>query len=480
MMAETTELMNDSYRARYNKLFVKKQARAFKIGEHEFTGGYVPETKLVSELPEDAGWESIVMGELSNEKLLSDKPDGQDLQSIIDHTRNRLRLFARWGHVAPAFNNFVKFVQREDVGNAIGSRAQQYIRGWLRDYHTPATDSAGLMHALMSATTTTVLGIRLPQALLQLSGIIPAMGLIGRGGIRYMTSALGRTLLAGGFHQVKYAQTGKSAYMKARYSDPVKTLFGVSKAEMQINKTLGKFQKLAMSWISYMDAVVANATWEASYRMALDNGMSEIEAIEKADQNVRLSQTDAMTVSRARAMKSDWARIITPFSTYMMGMQSVVRGRIAEKDFYGALSFAMAYVTISTMFEAMLKEIPMPWEPEDDENYVEKVIKRWYNDTVSTAGTTLYPIAGIGSYTTESFAQAVEKLLNPDEPTLIDMYGMGSLSALNYAKQFPDAFRYGMIGIFNGDEDAQRKAIANFVGWFNAGGKRMVKDLMED
>lgn len=479
MMAETTDIMNDSYRQRYNKLFVKKQPRAFKIGEYEFTGGYVPETKLVSELPDDAGWESILMGELSNEKLLSDKPDGQDLQSIVDNTRSRLRLFARWGHVAPAFNNLVRFVQREDVGAAIGSRAQNYIRGWLRDYHTPAGDSAGLMHALMSATTTTVLGLRLPQALLQLSGVIPAMGLLGRGGIRYVTAALGRTLTQGGAHQVAQARK-KSAYMNARYSDPVKTLFGVSKTEAKISETMGKFQKVAMSLISYMDAIVANTTWEASYRMSLDNGLSEIEAREKADQDVRLSQTDALTVSRARAMKTDWARIITTFSTYMMGMQSVVRGRIAEKEFYGAATFAMAYITISTMFEAMLKEIPMPWEPDDDENYLEKIKKRWYNDSVSTLGSTLYPIAGIGSYTTESFAQGLEKVINPDEPTLIDMYGMGSLSALNYAKQYPDAFRYGLIGIFNGDEDAQRKAVANFVGWFSAGGKRMVKDMMED
>ena len=479
MMAETTDVMNTSYRKRYNKLFVKKQPRAFKIGEYEFTGGYVPETKLVSELPDDAGWESILMGELSNEKLINDKPDGKDLQSIVDNTRSRLRLFSRWGYVAPEFNNFVRFVQREDVGAAIGSRAQNYIRGWLRDYHTPAGDSAGLMHALMSATSTTVLGLRLPQALLQLSGVIPAMGLLGRGGVRYVTAALGRTLVNGGVHQVASAMN-KSDYMKARYSDPVKTLFGVSKAEMQISKTIGKFQKVAMSMISYMDAIVSNATWDASYRMAIDNGLTHKEAVEKADQNVRLSQTDAMTVSRSRAMKSDWARIITPFSTYMMGMQSVVRGRIAEREFYGAATFALSYITISTMFEAMLKEIPMPWEPEDDENYLEKIIKRWYNDSVSTAGSTLYPIAGIGSYATESFAEGLEKVINPDEPALIDMYGMGSLSALNYAKQYPDALRYGMIGIFNGDEDAQRKAIANFVGWFSAGGKRMVKDLMED
>lgn len=479
MMAETTDIMNDSYRKRYNKLFVKKQPRAFKIGDYEFTGGYVPETKLVSELPDDAGWESIVMGELSNEKLLSDKPDGQDLQSIVDHTRSRLRLFARWGHVAPAFNNLVKFAQREDVGLAIGTRAQGYIKGWLRDYHTPAGDSAGLMHALMSATTTTVLGIRFPQALLQLSGFIPAMGILGRGGIRYMVSAIGHTFATGGFHQVAAARD-KSEYMKARYSDPVKTLFGVSKAEVHINKAFDKYQKFAMSIISYMDAVVANATWTASYRMAIDDGLSEIEAREKADQNVRLSQTDALSVSRSRAMKSDWARIITPFSTYMMGMQSVVRGRIAEKEYYGAFTFAISYIAVSTFFEAMLKEIPYPWEEDDDKNYIEKVLLRWYNDTVSTAGSTLYPIANLGSYATETFAQSVEKLIDPDEKTWIDMYGYGSLAALSYAKQYPDAVKYGMIGVFNGDEDAQRKAIANFVGWFSAGGKRMVKDLMEE
>lgn len=480
LMAKTTDIMNDSYRARYNKLFVKKQPRAFKIGEYEFTGGYVPETKLVTELADTDGWESIIMGELSNEKLVSDKPDGKDLQSIIDNTRSRLRLFARWGHVAPTFNNFVRFVQREDVGNVIGSRAQAYIKRWLRDYHTPAGDSAGLMHALMSATTTTVLGIRLPQALLQLSGLIPAMGVLGRGGMRYVTSALGRTLRTGGIHQVALAQTGKSDYMKARYSDPVKTLFGVSKTEMQISKTIGKFQKLAMSMIAYMDAVVSNATWEASYTMSKDNGLSEKEAIEKADQDVRLSQTDSLTVSRSRAMKTDWARIITPFSTYMMGMQSVVRGKIAEKDFYGAFTFALSFIAISTFFEAMLKEMPMPWEPDDDENYIEKVIKRWYNDTVSTAGSTIYPIASIGSYGAEKLAQTVEKVLHPDEPTLIDLYGIGTLSAISYYKQFPDAVGYGITGLFNGDEDAQRKAIANFVGWFSAGGKRMVKDMMEE
>lgn len=480
MMSETTELMNDSYRKRYNKLFVKKEPRAFKIGNYEFTGGYVSEAKLVSELREDAGWESILMGELSSEKLLNDTPDGRDLQSIVDNTRGRLRLFARWGHVAPAFNNFVRFVQREDVGAVIGSRAQNYIKGWLRDYHTPAGDSAGLMHALMAATTTTVLGVRLPQALLQLSGLIPAMGILGRGGLRYMVSALGRSLANGGANQVAYARSLPSDYMKARYADPTKTLFGVSKTEAHISQTVDKFQKFAMAGISYIDAIVANATWEASYRMARDNGLTHQEAIESADQNVRLSQTDALTISRSRAMKSDWARIITPFSTYMMGMQSVVRGRIAEKEFYGAFGFALSYIVGSTIFEAALKEIPMPWEDEDEKDYVERILERWYNDAISTAGSTLYPIAGLGSDAAKSFAWATEKILFPDEQTVIDMWGGGSLAALSYAKQYPDAMRYGLVGIFNGDEDAQRKAIANFVGWFSAGGKRMVKDMMED
>ena len=480
MMAETSDLMNDSYRKRYNKLFVKKEARAFNIDGHEFTGGYVPESKLVSALPENSQWESIVMGELANEKLLNDSPDGRDLLSIVDNTRSRLKLFARWGHVAPEFNNFVRFVQREDVGAVIGSRAQNYIKGWLRDYHTPAGDSAGLMHALMAATTTGVLGMRLPQALLQLSGFIPSMGLLGRGGIRYMFGSIGRALSEGGLtHQIQTAQN-KSDYMKARYADPVKTLFGVSKAEMQISKAVGVFQKVAMSMITYMDAIVANATWDASYRMAIDDGLTQNQAREKADQNVRLSQTDALTISRSRAMKSDWARIITPFSTYMMGMQSVVRGRIAEKDYLGALSFFISYTVVSTMVEAMMKEIPMPWDKDDDKDYLEKIKERWYNDAIGTLGSTLYPIAGLGQDFAKSFAWATEKILSPEEKPTIDMWAGGSIAALSYAKQYPDAMRYGLVGLFNGDEDAQRKAILNFVGWFSSGGKKLIKDVTED
>ena len=481
LMSETSDLMNDSYRKRYNKLFVKKQPRAFKIGQYEFTGGYVPESKLVAALPENTQWESIVMGELGNEKLINDKPDGKDLLSIVDNTRSRLKLFARWGHVAPEFNNFVRFVQRDDVGAIIGSRAQNYIKGWLRDYHTPAGDSAGLMHALMAATTTGVLGLRLPQALLQLSGFIPAMGLLGRGGMRYMFGSMGRIFAGGITNQVERARSNKrSDYMQARYADPVKTLFGVSKAEMQISKAIGKFQKFAMSMISYMDAIVANTTWDASYRMALDDGLTEKEAAEKADQNVRLSQTDALSISRSRAMKSDWARIITPFSTYMMGMQSVVRGRIAENEYMGALAFFISYTVASTMVEAMMKEIPMPWEDEDDEKYVERFLKRWYNDGISTGGSTLYPIAGLGSDFAKGFAWAVESIINPEEKPATDMWSGGSVAALTYAKQYRDAMRYGMVGIFNGDEDAQRKAIANFVGWFSSGGKKIVKDVLED
>lgn len=479
LYAETTEVMNKSFMKRFNQLFVKKEHRKFTINGIEFEGGYVPENKGNVTLPENPDYHSIQMAMLGSEKLLVKEADGE-VRSIVDNTDSRLYLFARWGYAAAEYNNVCKFLENETLQARLGDRGNRFIYDWLKGYQTPQTDASGMIRPLMTATSMSALGFRLSTALMQLSGFIPASQVVG---MRWMVRAIRRNLTEIKMESAITKAANKSAYMKARYGNPISSMFGLEAKDISKTKWVReKYQKYAMVLISYVDAIIANATWDAAYLKATESkGLSREEAILEADAAVRVSQSDSMALSRSKALQSNWARLLTPFSTYIMGMQSLVRGRIAENERLTAATVALGYIVVATLYEAVLKEaVDDIWEDdEDDDKFVERVFQTWYNQALGTFGNTIMPAMSIGGSVVSRLAYGFEEALWDDDGEMVTKVYAPTVSAMNYYSQALSIIQNSIPAVA-GDDEAQVKVMLNSIGLLSQRTKKIVKEWMNE
>ena len=471
LMSETADAMNESHKKRTNRVLVKKEPRAFTINGIQFTGGYVPENKgLLREITE-GDYNSLQMGLLANEKEITKEADGT-VKSIIDNTESRLGLFAKWAYAAPEYNNICKLMSEPDVKEMLGEGLTEFIFNWLWSFQTPTIDTSGVVRPLSGMVSVAALGFRAMQGIIQLSGLVPAVATIGAKNVLF---GIRKTMLTSDiFQPVKNARS-KSAYMANRYDNPMDSILGFDKKDIKRTKIGNVYQGVGMSIIVYFDAIVASAVWEGAYADAISKGLSEQDAVLQADAAVRVSQTDSMSASRSQALQSPWARAITSFSTYIMGMQSVVRANLAAGERFKAALFAVNYMVFATFFESMYREAVSVDDEDDDKKYIERVRTRWYNDMVKTLGSSAVPVFGLGGSVAAAFASGVEKAFDVDEE-IFESYAPSSalhtyLSQIYYLAQNAPA-------AIAGDEKAQEKAILNSVGLVSTGAKKIVKEWL--
>jgi hypothetical protein len=471
LMSEAADAMNESHKKRMNRVLVRKEPRAFTINGIQFTGGYVPENKgLLREISE-GDYNSLQMGLLSNEKEITKEADGT-VKSIIDNTESRLGLFAKWAYAAPEYNNICKFMSDPEVKETVGEGLTEFIFNWLWAFQTPSVDTSGVVRPLTSLVSVAALGFRSMQGLIQLSGLVPAVATIGAKNVVF---GLRKTIMTGDiFNPIKNAR-GKSAYMANRYDNPMGSILGFDKKDIKRTKLGDVYQRAGMSIIALFDAVVSSAVWEGAYADGISQGLSEQEATLKADAAVRVSQTDSMAASRSQALQSPWARAITSFATYIMGMQSVVRANLAAGERFKAALFAVNYMVFATFFESMYREAVNVDDEDDDKKYIERVRTRWYNDMVKTLGSSAIPAFGFGGSVSAALASGIEKAFDVEDE-IFESYAPSSalhtyLSQMYYLAQ-------NVPAALVGDEEAQAKAIVNSIGLVSSEGKKIAKEWL--
>lgn len=482
--AKSTDLLNDEYQKRNNKIFVKKEPRAFMINGIQFEGGYVPEVKLISQL-ERMPWEpqsaNKEMGDIKNEKEITKQADG-GVRSIVDNMERTLMLFARQAYLPLAYNNAAKFMNNTNVRDTIGTKAAAFIDDWMMTgFKSTPADTTGVARPIMSATTMAALGGRFMQGLVQLSGIVPAIIHIGPSA--FLGAA--RKCLANPKRFIKAVETasGKSEYMRSRYEDPVSTLFGTSLSE-QVSLEGGRVkwavkgaQKLLMAYITYFDAIVSNITWDAAYTNAIDSGLSEEEATLEADSAVRITQTDSMQATRATALNSPLARALTPFSSYIMGMQSQAFALWTGNDKVRAVEFALGYIVISTLVESLAKEAGEGGD-DDDEEFVERALHRWYNEVIGTVGSSAVPFANLGGVVSKKVAAGIEKGATGGN-AIFEKYGL-SVPMIQYLDRFPTIAYNLAAGVTSGDDEYFVKSMTSASGLVSRGFEKRLKEMLDD
>lgn len=494
---EATEGLNKSFQERNNELFVKKEHRAFDIDGIHFEGGYVPEDKHYQALVRELGSWNQDTGttrkkKWKNEELITKAEDG-DILSIIDITEMKLSQSAKWIHAAIPYNNIKKFLENKQVNDTIGDNIFNFFKTWLQNWDTPHFDESGMWRPLSRFTTLSALGMRASTALLQVSGIVQAVArlnpvYVGRGILQFISE--------GGFYKPFKIQEQKSDYMTSRVANPFankmgmdiegatfKEMFDKYNAKSSVGKVgaaiLTAYQRVGMSMIQLVDGWVATITWNAAYARAKDNGLTDEEAKLEADSEVRITQSDAMQISRSAAMQEPWARAVTAFGTWTMGMRSQSMALTTSKKYRPELiAWTCSWVVVASFIEAFLKDLTEPADSGDeDKEMLERVMNSWYNKIVEAVGTQALPFAGLGSTAAKMVARGLEP---EDDEKIFKVFAGGSVSALQYASRVAESAEKLIDYMQTGEEEQRDKFFITSSGLISNNLKKHLKKVLED
>ena len=98
-------------------------------------------------------------------------------------------------------------------------------------------------------------------------------------------------------------------------------------------------------------------------------------------------------------------------------MQSLVRGKIISKDYMDAAYIAFMYIVVSPIIESMAKEVQLFPGDDDEDEYWDRVVKRWASDATNTLGTSIVPLMGIGGAVSSGLASGIEKAITGENQT---------------------------------------------------------------
>lgn len=491
---DATTQLDKEFTERTNTLFVEKSHREFEINGIKFGGGYVPVRKQLDYVPTDvrAGNQGGMVHDKKFEKLVVAQADG-NVRSIVDITENELFQSAKQAYTAVKYNNARKLLLADGMRETIGERAFSFLDGWLASYMMPKYDTTAWVRPLATLSSMGALGFRASTAILQLSGLVPAAIAVSP---KYFARGLHMAMKNGEWAPVMATRKGanKSDYMAVRIGDPRSSLLGQSIIDavrsQDASTTFGKttqflFTKVgnaAMWGIQQIDTVVANVTWNGAYLRALDKGMSETEARREADSVVRTVQSDSMQISRSEALQTPMARMFTSFATWIMAMQSQIRADLATRQFAHAAVWGAAYMFLSPIFESFLKEAlrldVLLGADDDDEEYIDRVLKTCYNEISSTVGTTIIPPASIGGAALTAILSGVEEGVT-GERNYFDVRE-SNVPALQTVYRGINAARYGVAGILSGDTEKLGKAATYGASTISTEAGRLVKILLAE
>lgn len=466
--------LNTSYMETFNRVFIQKEPRTFNINGIEFKGGYVPENKHTSSIVYDQSFISNTMGEGKNEKLIVKEADG-DMKSVVENISAHIFMFSKMAYMRVAYNNAASFFESDEFRNIVGENPYKFISDWLKNLKNPSKTDSKAMSLLAGMSNAAALGWNIGRVAVQLTGIIPAMTQFKGWNKLSVFAEIPNMLRAVANGTLISELKGKSAYMNARYENPREAILGLKGSSA---KKLSSFQQLAVMPLTWGDAMASHLVWNAKYKESISQGRTEEQAVADADAAVRLTQSDSMTASRAKFLQSEWSRMFTPFMSYIMSMQSMVRGSLMSREYWEAARVAACYMVFAPFFESMIKEATSGPDDDDDDKFWMRVSKRYATDVTTTIGTSAFPVANFGGSLLTAIGAGIDKAADGE----LDVYKTYQMSApiLSYLDNFNRVLEATTLYVGGYDQDkAREKIITGTSGIvFGTEGKRWAKRFL--
>lgn len=305
-------------------------------------------------------------------------------------------------NVAEAHDALGTLIRSRRLEARLGDGAMRYLKDWMLQSISPDRTSKTVAF-LDSMASVKILGWAPIKAVVQLSGIIPAMAEVGAGYIleetaRMMTSPMSMLRAVGEAKNL-------STYMYERFANPSNHLADVRRMSAidggRIKAGLEKMTYIGMYFVAYGDAIASTITWKAQYRKSLASGMTEKQAALEADSLVRRVQGDTSAGSRPAGMQGN-LRFLTKFASYFIGINSMIGSSVYVGDRAKAIALLGAAGVFAPAFEALFSSW-YDWMSAD-----EKKKRRWRREGITSLDSYMQKkmFKNIGSSTASSLMPA--------------------------------------------------------------------------
>lgn len=325
-------------------------------------------------------------------------------------------------NVAEAHDALGSIIRSRRLEARLGRGCMDYLKQWMLQSISPDRTSKTVAF-LDSMASVKILGWAPIKAIVQLSGIIPAMAEVGAGYILEETARM----MASPMSMLRAVGEAKklSTYMYERFANPSNHLADVRRMSAidggRIKAGLEKMTYIGMYFVAYGDAIASTITWKAQYRKSLANGMTEKQAALEADSLVRRVQGDTSAGSRPAGMQGN-KRFLTKFASYFIGINSMIGSSVYVGDRAKAIALLGAAGVLAPAFEALFsswydwmsadEKKKRRWRREGITSLDDYMQKKMFKNIVNSTASSLMPAYGTGNLVSNYMME--DKIYTPE------------------------------------------------------------------
>jgi hypothetical protein len=287
-----------------------------------------------------------------------------DLKVISQHLAEVVHFVTHYEAITQADKitrhpRFIKLVQ-----GTMGDEFYKNIRPWLidiaRDQDTPAVTKtepyAKAMRYLRGGLSIGAMGYNIFTGLKQLLGVTTALDAVKP---KYLLSGLQKAWASPNVishWKTAFAQSGELEPLVTQFDRDIKMINDVY-AKQGIRSKFDKFNAMAFAHIGWLQASVNVATWYGAKEQAIAEGLTEQQAIDRADAVVRMTQSagavkDLSPIQRGSEINRNVSMFYSWFNVLYNRMEDIQKQTKGVKD----LPKAAKRVAILIMMTALVEE----------------------------------------------------------------------------------------------------------------------------
>lgn len=211
------------------------------------------------------------------------------------------------------------------------------------------------------------LGFNIVSAVVQITGLIPAMTRLGVGGVASAVSDYFGNIRA---NTVSIA--AKSEFMANRARTFLRELDEINNriegGNSRPARALRGLQDSAYMFMAYVQNHVDRIVWLGAYKKAALAGLSEEDCVAQADQTVKDTQGSGLVVDMSSAEMGSLAKLFTSFYSFMNTAYNLnAAALLGEKDRYKAAANILTVSVALPVIEGVLRSVLSPGGEDDDD-----------------------------------------------------------------------------------------------------------------
>lgn len=254
----------------------------------------------------------------------------------------------------------------EYYGPTVGANYNKWLTTIAYGNRAPQNTADKYTTLLRRGVSIAGLGFNVVSAIVQITGLIPAVTRVGVGGLYSACTQY--------FQNPKRAAVSiaaKSDFMKVRtdtFLRELDDLRGRIQTTSRTGRALIKVQDSAYVFMTFVQNHVDRITWMAAYEQAAKEGLSEADCIARADQTVRDTQGSGLISDQSAIEVGPVAKLFTAFYSFMNTAYNLnAAALLGEKDRHKAAADMLVVSLVMPLVEGVLRAALQPGEDDDED-----------------------------------------------------------------------------------------------------------------